>query len=265
MLFAAANLSFLFPDVPFPARFSAARAAGFSAVEYLFPYAMPVADIRRHLSDNALKQVLFNLPPGNWEGGERGLACLPQQRAAFRDSVALAREYAAGLNCTRLHCMAGVCPDDSDPLYRQTYLDNLAYAATELGGDGIVLLIEAINREDMPGYFLSDLDQAAAIVAGLRDSGIDNIALQFDLYHCAKMHGDVVSRLQKYAHLTEHFQIAGCPERNEPDTGQVDFQSALKQTARLAPGRYLGFEYKPVNDTVQGLQWMKSLAAAVTF
>ena len=262
MLFAAANLSFLFTDLPFMSRFSAARAAGFSAVEYLFPYDYPIAEIRQQLSDNALKQVLFNVSPGDWAAGDRGLACLPDRSDEFRESIAVAREYALGLNCPRLHCMAGVCLDRNDPQYHQTYLDNLAFAARALARDGIQLMVEAVNTDDMPGYFLADIDEAARVVQTLRDSGHQNVALQFDFYHCAKIHGDALSRVEQYAPLIDHFQIARSPLRDEPD---AQFQQAMALAARRVAGRFVGFEYKPAGDSVRGLDWMRSYGSSLSF
>ena len=265
MLFAAANLSFLFTDLPFLQRFSAARAAGFSAVEYLFPYDYPVADIRQELSDNALKQVLFNVSPGDWEAGDRGLACLPDRSDEFRDTIAQAQAYARGLNCPRLHCMAGLCPDLSDARYYQTYLDNLAFAAESLAADGIELMIEAINREDMPGYFLADIDEAAKVVQTLREAGHVNVSLQFDFYHCARIHGEATERVAQYAGLIGHFQIAGRHGRHEPDGASGEYKQALNEAAMRAPGRFVGFEYKPAGDAVRGLDWMRSYAASLSF
>lgn len=247
----AANLSFLFADAPFRDRFARARAAGFGAVEYLFPYDFDPADLRAALDENGLTQALFNLSPGNWEAGERGLAALPGREAEFRASVGKAMRYAEVLGNGLVHCMAGIVPPGEEPAaFEETYIRNLAYACDAAAGAGITVTIEPINPIDMPGYFLTSVDEAARIIGLV---GCANLKIQFDAYHAAMQGRDPVGEWRRHRAQIAHVQIAGVPGRNEPDTAEM---AALLNT--LASDGYEGFvgcEYRPRARTEDGLGW----------
>jgi hydroxypyruvate isomerase len=244
----AANLSFQFGEAPFLERFERAAKAGFSGVEYLFPYEHDPKDLRGLLTGNGLEQVLFNLPPGNWQAGDRGLAAVPGREAEFRASVDLALRYAEALGTTRVHVMSGIA-DGTEAL--ETYLANLELAASRFGAAGITTLIEPINQRDMPGYFLSDFGVARAIV-----EAIDGVALQFDIYHRQIIHGDVTMGLREAMPVIGHMQIAGVPDRHEPDSGELDIGHVLATIRELGYEGWIGCEYRPKGLTENGLGWM---------
>ncbi|MSP04281.1 MAG: hydroxypyruvate isomerase family protein [Acetobacteraceae bacterium] len=251
----AANLSMMFNEVPFLDRFVAARAAGFDAVEFLDPYDFPAADLRRRLDDNGLTQALFNMPPGNWANGERGLASLPGRQGEFRDGVKKALDYAGTLNCRLIHCMAGIPDAAVTPgTAAALYAANLAWAAEQAGPAGVRLCIEPINHRDMPGYHLHTQAQGAAVVAAL---GTDRVGLQFDLYHCQITEGDVTKRMEKYLPIIAHMQIADVPARHEPGTGEMGWEFIFRRMDELGYTGYVGCEYRPAGDTVAGLIWRK--------
>lgn len=256
MIRLAANLSMLFPEHDFLARFPAAAAAGFRGVEYLFPYAYEPGELRAALDDNGLTQVLFNLPPGDWEEGERGLTSLPGREAEFRDSLVEAIHYAEALDCPRLHAMAGLLPPEADAAtreeHRRTYIANLRFAAGELAKVGKTLLIEPINGRDMPGFFLNRQDHAREILAQV---GADNLRVQFDLYHCQIVEGDLIRNLEAQFPHIGHVQIAGVPERHEPDRGEVHYPALLERLETLGYDGWVGCEYRPAADTRAGLGW----------
>ncbi|APE30782.1 hydroxypyruvate isomerase [Halomonas aestuarii] len=258
MIRLAANLSMLFTEHDFLDRFAAAADAGFHGVEYLFPYAHAPERVAEALRDSGLEQVLFNLPPGDWEAGERGLASLPGREDEFRGSVVEALRYAEALACPRVHAMAGLLPEDADDEIREahhaTYLANLRFAASEAASAGRELLIEPINTRDMPGYFLSRQDQAVAV---LESVGADNLRLQFDLYHCQIMEGDLIRHLERLLPHIGHVQIAGVPERHEPDVGEVHYPAVLKRLETLGYRGWVGCEYRPAAGTRDGLGWGK--------
>ncbi len=257
-----ANLSFLFADLPFEKRFAAAAAAGFSGVEYVGAYDMPMADIKRHLDDNDLKQVLFNLPPGDWEAGDRGLACRPGREDEFRDSVFKALDYATALDCTMIHCMAGNMATGEDPgELARLYCDNLLYAADEAAKAGVTVLIEPINGIDMPGYLLNSVEQAAIILDQLDHSAL---ALQFDIYHAQLVGGDIASRLAKHLDKIRHVQIAGVPGRHEPDRGELNCSFLFYLLDRLGYEGWIGCEYKPQGTTEEGLGWLSPWQGSVS-
>ncbi|RCS22262.1 hydroxypyruvate isomerase [Phyllobacterium salinisoli] len=247
----AANLTMMFNEHAFPERFQAAAAAGFPAVEYLFPYDFPAGLIAEKLSAAGLKQALFNLPSGDWAKGERGLAALPERRQEFRQSVKQAIDYGRVIGTPLLHMMAGIAsPDD---LAAQTaYRDALAFAADAAGAEGIGLVIEPINGRDMPGYFLDDFDRAVEIITGLDRA---NLKLQFDIYHRQIMRGDVLAALEAMMPLIGHVQIASVPKRNEPGTGELDDFRVLRELDRLGYEGYVGCEYRPAGETTAGLDW----------
>jgi hydroxypyruvate isomerase len=250
----AANLSFLFDELPFLERFAAATAAGFSGVEFLFPYAHPAAELADRLRAHGLRQALFNLPPGDWNAGERGLAALPDRRTEFQDSVASALAYARALDCPTLHAMAGLVPEGADrETLRETYIDNLRFAADACAADGISVVIEPLNDRDVPGYFLAHVDEAAAIVAAVDRP---NVGLQFDCYHVQIMDGDLARRIERHRALIRHVQIAGVPGRHEPDVGEIHYPYLFDLLDRLGYTGWVGCEYRPAATTVAGLGWL---------
>jgi hydroxypyruvate isomerase len=250
----AANLSMMFTERPFMERFDAAAAAGFEAVEFLFPYAHPAAEIRGALDRNGLALALFNAPPGDWEAGERGLASLEGREAEFREGIALALDYASVLNPGRLHIMAGLAEGAGA---RAVYIGNLAHAAKAAGERR--LCIEPINSRDMPGYHLSTSTDAVAVLAAVQDRvGADNLGLQFDLYHAQIMEGDLTRRLEALMPRIAHIQIAGVPDRHEPDTGEVNFPHLFGVLDRLGYAGFVGCEYQPRGRTEDGLGWFRA-------
>jgi hydroxypyruvate isomerase len=249
----AANLSMMFNEVPFLDRFARAAAAGFQAVEFLVPYDHPAAEIRRRLDDHGLTQVLFNMPPGDWAAGERGLACLPGRQDEFRDGVGRALEYADALRCDLVHVMAGIPPAD---VPRDTalalYAANLFWAAERAHAAGVKLVLEPINQRDMPGFLLRTQAQGAAMVEAL---GRDRAGLQFDIYHCAREEGDVTRRMEEFMPVIAHMQLADPPARNEPGTGEVNWDYVFRRVDELGFGGWIGCEYRPAGDTEAGLAW----------
>jgi hydroxypyruvate isomerase len=249
----AANLSLMFNEVPFIERFAAAAAAGFEGVEYLFPYDFDASELAGELQRFGLDQTLFNLPPGDWAAGERGLAALPGREAEFRDSVDRALEYARVLGCQRVHAMAGVVPDGAPyEAMRQTYIDNLRHAARKLAEHGVQLLVEPINTRDMPGYFLNHQAAGHAIAEAVGEA---NVAVQMDFYHAQIMDGDVWMTYQRYRNGIDYIQIAGVPERHEPDTGELNYPWLFDQLDADGYGGWVGCEYRPRTTTVAGLDW----------
>ena len=258
----AANLSMLYNDVDFLDRFAAAARDGFQAVEYLFPYAYSAQELAARLQANGLQQVLFNAPPGNWDAGERGLACLPGREAEFREGIAKAVEYAQALQCPRIHVMAGLVPQGADAaMVRATYIANVRHAARLAAPHGIAILLEPINGRDMPGFFLSRQDQAHAL---LTDIAEPNVQVQMDLYHCQIVEGDLAMKIRQYLPTGRvgHLQIAGVPERHEPDVGEVNYPYLFHLLDQLGYDGWIGCEYRPARGaaahaTSEGLGWMK--------
>ena len=247
----AANLSMMFTEWAFLDRFKAAADAGFDAVEFLFPYEHPPEAVARALTDNRLEQALFNLPPGDWDKGERGMAAHPGREAEFRASVATALLYAKATGVRRLHMMAGLA-DASDPHAEAAYLDNLRYAADALGAEGLELMLEPINPRDMPGFFLNDFGQAARLIGA---SGRANVKLQYDVYHRQIIHGDVVMGLRRMLPILGHVQIASVPSRHEPDIEEMNYPFIFDELDRLGYAGFVGCEYRPKAGTLAGLGW----------
>jgi hydroxypyruvate isomerase len=249
----AANLSMMYQEFAFLDRFAAAAADGFKAVEFLFPYAFPKEEVAKRLRDAGLENVLFNLPPGDWEAGERGMAAIPGREREFAASIDKALDYAEALGCPRLHVMAGIPHASLDrDTCRATYVANLRLAAAMAAKAGRDVLIEPINTRDIPGYFLNRQDDAQAIRAEI---GAPNLKIQFDLYHCQIVEGDLAMKLKRDIAYVGHMQIAGVPERHEPDLGEVNYPYLFEVIDRLGYAGWIGCEYRPRNGTRAGLGW----------
>jgi hydroxypyruvate isomerase len=250
----AANLTMMFTEVPFPERFARAAKAGFEGVEFLFPYDHAPQGVAGWLHESRLVNVLFNMPPGDWTAGERGLAALPGREAEFRASVAKALDYARALGTERLHVMAGLLSAGADRArHRAVYVGNLRHAARELAREGRTLLIEPINTRDMPGYFLNTQDDGHAICG---EVGEPNLKVQMDFYHTQIVQGDVTMTLRKYFAGVGHIQIAGVPERHEPDTGELNNNYLMRVLDELGYDGWVGCEYRPRARTEEGLSWL---------
>lgn len=273
----AANLSLLYPELEFTDRFGAAARDGFRGVEFLFPYAHEAGHLAALLKHHGLQQVLFNAPPGDWEAGERGTACLPGREAEFREGIAQAIAYARVLGCPRIHVMAGIAPADAEPAaLRATYVANLRDAAVLAAPHGIALLIEPINGRDMPGYFLQRQEDAHALALEIAEGagpvdgdGQVRVQVQMDLYHCQIAEGDVATKLRRYLPTGRvgHLQIAGVPERHEPDRGELHYPYLFRLIDALGYAGWIGCEYRPARGAVAGgtsagLDWLAPWARA---
>ncbi|MDO8768845.1 MAG: hydroxypyruvate isomerase family protein [Burkholderiaceae bacterium] len=267
----AANLSMMYPELPFLDRFEAAAKDGFKAVEFLFPYAYAPQELAARLKTNGLQQVLFNLPPGGtdaasidaaWNAGTRGIACIPGRESELLAGAALALRYAEALDCPRLHMMAGLVPADQNKLnLRETYVNNAQSASKLAARQGINLLLEPINTRDIPGFFLNRQDDAHALIAQI---GQPNVKVQMDLYHCQIVEGDVAMKIRQYLPTGNvgHFQIAGVPERQEPDVGEMNYPYLFDLIDSLGYDGWIGCEYKPrlggqPQGTSNGLGWLQ--------
>ncbi len=251
---AAPNLSMLFQEAPFLERFGRARAAGFGAVEFQFPYAHRPDELRQAVREAGVEVVLFNLPAGDWAAGDRGLACDPGRREAFRESVETAIEYAEALGCPRIHCMAGRVPDgrslgDVWPVL----VENIRYAAERFGRYGRTVMVEACNKRDMPGFALPDVSRAVDL---LREVGRDNVRLQFDFYHVQRSQGELIATYQAVRDLVGHVQIADNPGRHEPGTGEIHYRNVLAAVAQSGYKGCVGLEYIPSGRTEDSFAWM---------
>ncbi len=254
----AANLTMLFTEHPFLDRFEHAAKAGFDAVEFLFPYAWAADEIKSRLDAHKLTLVLHNLPAGDWDAGERGIACHPDRVAEFRDGVAKAIEYAKVLGVPQLNCLLGKPPQGvSADMLRKTVVDNLRFAAAELKAAGLRLLIEPINTFDIPGFYLTGTSQALSI---LDEVGADNAFVQYDIYHMQRMEGELAATMQKRLARIGHIQLADNPGRNEPGTGEINCAFLFAQLDRLGYKGHIGCEYKPATTTEAGLGWRQQLS-----
>ncbi|MGU3540744.1 hydroxypyruvate isomerase [Methylobacterium sp. A54F] len=252
----AANLTMLFTELPFLDRFGAARRAGFTGVEYLFPYAFPAADLAGELAENGLTQVLHNLPAGDWDAGERGIACRPDRVSEFREGVGRAIEYARTLGCQQVNCLVGLTPQDVPAgQVRDTLVANLAYAADALKRASIRLLVEPVNTRDIPGFHLSRTRQALDLIAAV---GSDNLFLQYDIYHAQVMEGDLARTIAENLSLIAHVQVADNPGRHEPGTGEINFPYLFEHLDALGYRGWIGCEYRPRGATASGLHWLPS-------
>jgi 2-dehydrotetronate isomerase len=256
----AANLSMMFTEMPFLDRFSAASDAGFPAVEFLFPYEYSPEAVASQCSAAGVEIILFNMPPGNWSAGERGVSCIPGREEEFRAGVDKALTYATHLGTGRVHAMAGIPPKGADlAACRETLIENLKYAADKLAHHNITLLLEAINTRDMPGFFVSTQADSYSICEAVN---APNLKMQMDMYHMQVMEGDIATKLKRYGPQCGHVQIAGCPERNEPDTGEIRYEYLLRALDELGYEGWVGCEYRPAGKTGNGLDWLQSFAAA---
>ncbi|KWT97087.1 MULTISPECIES: hydroxypyruvate isomerase [unclassified Variovorax] len=253
----AANLTMLFTELPFMQRFEAAAKAGFKAVEYLFPYPFDKKELTAALRANGLQQVLHNLPAGNWEGGERGIACHPDRVGEFREGVGMAIDYATALGCPKLNCLLGKLPVGVGAQEaRQVAVENLRFAARELQSAGIMLLIEPVNHFDIPGFFLTRTDQALSIID---EVGSTNLLLQYDIYHAQRMEGELAATITKNMARIGHIQLADNPGRGEPGTGEINYPWLFKHIDAAGYTGWIGCEYKPRGTTEDGLGWRTAL------
>ena len=255
----AANLTMLFNEVDFLARFEAAAKAGFRGVEYLFPYPFPADALAAELDRRGLTQVLHNLPAGDWAKGERGIACIPGREAEFREGVALGIQYARTLRCPQVNCLVGIPPKDAEPAkVRSTLKDNLRYAARELQNAGIKLLVEPINTFDIPGFYLS---RSAPTLELFDEIGEPNLWLQYDIYHMQRMEGELAATMERLLPRIAHLQIADNPGRNEPGTGEINYDFLFRRIDEIGYSGWIGCEYKPRTTTLEGLGWLARAAA----
>ena len=253
----AANLSMMFNEVPFLDRFDEAAKAGFAAVEFLFPYEHSPDDVGERLHRNGLTQALFNLFPGDWNKGERGFAALPNRFADVQASVKQALTYVKATGVKRLHLMAGIA-DRSDPKTVDAFCRSVVWTAEALAKENVDLMLEPINPRDVPGYFLNDFDFAAGVIG---DLNIPNLKLQFDIYHRQIVHGDVTIALRKMMPIIGHIQIASVPSRNEPAGEELNYPFLFDELDRLGYNGFVGCEYRPKGNTVDGLSWFGPYAA----
>jgi hydroxypyruvate isomerase len=249
-----ANLTLLFNEHAFIERFAAAARAGFSGVEYLFPYDYPKDQLAEELRKHGLTQILHNLPAGDWNKGERGIGCHPSRVGEFQDGVGKAIEYAQALQCQQVNCLAGICPDAPADRQRAAFVANLKFASMKLKEAGIKLLIEPINTRDIPGFFLTRSSQALDII---REVDSDNLFLQYDIYHMQVMEGDLARTIETNLALIPHMQLADNPGRNEPGTGEINYPFLFDHIDRVGYTGWIGCEYKPRSTTDAGLGWVE--------
>ena len=250
----SANLSFLYPELPFLERFAAAAADGFRAVEYAVPYVASAEELAALNARHGLDQVLFNLPAGDWDGGERGIACHPDRVDEFRAGVDVALRYARMLGCPRVNCLAGIVPPGVAPeRLETTFVANLGYAAPRFAAAGGELLIEPINPRDIPGFYLTTARHAERLLDAV---GSDNLKIQYDIYHQQVTAGDLIPTYERLLHRIGHIQIADTPGRHEPGSGEINYRFVLAELDRLGYAGWVGCEYRPLAGTSAGLSWM---------
>lgn len=251
----AANLTMLFTEVPFMERFALAKQAGFTYIEYLFPYAFKADELKEQLDANGLTQVLFNLPAGNWEQGDRGIAADPERIAEFRAGIDKAIEYAQVLEVKQLNCLAGKkVAGYSDAEQWATLVENVRYAAGKLQGHNLQLVLEPINHYDIPGFFLHLTEQAIQLI---EEAGLPNVYVQYDVYHAQREEGEITATIRKHMKQIGHIQIADNPGRNQPGTGEINYPFIFKELDGLGYQGYIGLEYIPKTDTADSLAWIK--------
>lgn len=250
----AANLSMLFTEYDFIERFGAAASVGFKGVEFLSPYDFPADQVAEKLSRYKLNQVLFNLPAGDWIAGERGIACHPNRVGEFQDGVALAIAYAKVLGNKQINCLAGILPKEVNlERAEETLIENLRFAASKLKEASLLLIIEPINTYDIPGFFLSRSTQAISILDRVNS---DNLKLQYDIYHMQRMEGELANTIERLMARIAHIQIAGSPNRTEPDRGEIDYAFLFELIDKAGYKGWIGAEYRPVTTTLEGLGWL---------
>ncbi|WP_102349014.1 hydroxypyruvate isomerase family protein [Bacillus sp. Marseille-P3661] len=250
----AVNISTIYQEYPFLARFKKAQQAGFSSIECQFPYEYPVESIQHELSVYDLTLELINLPPGDWDKGERGIAIFPDRVAEFKQSVELGIQYATCFGTSKIHCMAGVLSENLDREFaRDTFIENIRFAAKELAKYHITVVIEPINSGDMPGYFLADVDEAVAIIYEI---GLPNVKLQFDFYHIQRIHGNVLSYFKRYLDRVSHIQIADWPGRHQPGTGEMDYKQIFETIEKIGYKGVIGLEYFPNGKSDESFDWL---------
>jgi len=255
MLKFSANLTMLFKEVDFLDRFERASRADFKGIEFLLPYEWKAAELAERLDKHGLEQVLFNLPAGDWAGGERGIACLPGREGEFQEGVGLAINYAKALRCSRLNCLIGITPKGVLPeKVRQTLVDNLRFAATALGKENITLLIEPLNSQDIPGFYLVHTRDALQL---MKEVGHPNIRLQYDIYHMQIMEGNLTKTILDNLPLIAHIQLGDNPGRHEPGTGEINFPNLFRFIDEAGYDGWIGCEYNPADVTEDGLGWVK--------
>jgi hydroxypyruvate isomerase len=250
----SANLTMLFTEVDFLDRFERAAAAGFTAVEFMSPYAYEAGHLAEKLERYGLTQVLFNLPSGRWEAGDRGIALLPDRKGEFHEGVGHAIEYAKALKCSRVNCLVGLTPHLSGKTLRKTLVNNLRFASKTLARENIHLLIESINTRDIPGFYLSSTGQALSLI---KEVDHPNLFYQYDIYHMQVMEGNLTETIKNNLDKIAHIQIADNPGRHEPGTGEINYQNLFRFIDEAGYKGFIGCEYKPLKTTEEGLQWMK--------
>jgi hydroxypyruvate isomerase len=250
-----ANLTMMFNEVDFAHRFAAAAAAGFKGVEFLFPYAHPRDQVSEWVAKSKLQVVLFNMPAGDWNAGDRGLACDPARVNEFQDGVEKAMDYALALDCRQIHCMAGLRPRGvNDEMMRETYLANLRFAGRQLASHDLGLLIEAINPRDMPGFYLNTSRQAFEL---MHHAAVPNLSFLYDCYHMQIVEGDLAPTIAKNLSRIGHLQIADTPGRHEPGTGEINYRFLFDHIDKVGYGGWIGCEYRPTTTTEAGLGWLE--------
>lgn len=250
-----ANLTMLFNEAAFLDRFELAAKAGFTGVEFLFPYQWPKEQLAERIEKNLLTQVLHNLPAGDWEGGERGIACIPGREGEFQDGVGLAIEYAKALKCPALNCLAGLMPEGiPEERLKETMLGNMKFAADALEKEGIRLLVEPLNSRDIPGFYLVSSEKTMELIDELDHK---TIFLQYDIYHMQRMEGELINTIQSLIGRIGHMQLADNPGRHEPGTGEINFVNLFKAIDDAGYQGWIGCEYIPATSTEEGLGWMK--------
>jgi len=251
----AANLSMLFPELPFLERFAAAAKAGFRGVEYQYPYDWQPADIAAAARDARVEVLLHNMPPGDAQRGERGTACLPGREQRFRDDLERAIEYARVVRCPSLHLLAGVAPQGADrAALHATFVSNLKQAARRLSHEGMRALIEPLSERTVANCFLRSSAQAAQV---LDDVGADHVLIQYDLFHMQIMEGNLAATIARLLPRIGHLQIADVPGRDEPGNGEINFDFLLRHIDALGYSGWVGCEYNPRGDTLEGLKWAR--------
>jgi hydroxypyruvate isomerase len=250
----SANLTMLFTEVPFMDRFERAAQAGFKAVEYMFPYPYSIAELAEKLEKYKLAQVLFNLPAGNWEKGERGVALLPDRVKEFEDGVGIAIGYARALKCPQINCLVGLRPELPEETVRTTLVNNLRFAAETLAVANIRLLVESLNTKDIPGFYLSSTMNVLSLI---RDVNHPNVFYQYDVYHMQVMESNLTDTIRRNINTIGHIQIADNPGRHEPGTGEINFENLFRFIDEIGYNGFIGCEYKPLAGTEEGLKWIK--------